>query len=247
MSITCWPAGRGRYRLHDLLRGTPGRIWRSPVTRPTPTPRPGGCSITTCTPPRPPPGTSKAGSLLPPGRCSATRRPSRRLLPAAAQASTWLEAERANLHAAAGYAAAASGRPGHSIAIPAAISGFLFVRGYWDQAAALHRAALETARQIGDRAGQAGALNQLGLLQEVTGDYPAAAASHRQALALFRGLGDRLGQARAIVNLGEVQRLTLGTMRPPSPVSSRPLRSTAASVTGPGRRWPFSIWAACSS
>ena len=38
-----------------------------------------------------------------------------------------------------GYAAA-SGRPGHAIAIPAAISGFLLARGHWDQSAALHRA-----------------------------------------------------------------------------------------------------------
>ena len=128
-------------------------------------------------------------------------------LPAAGQAAAWLEAERANLHAAAGYAAA-SGRPGHAIAIPAAISGFLFVQGHWDQSAALLQAALATAGQAGDRAGQAGALNQLGLLQEVTGDYPAAAASFAEALELYRGLGDRLGQARAIVNLGEVQRLT---------------------------------------
>ena len=42
---------------------------------------------------------------------------------------------------------------------------------------ALHQAALAAARQAGDRAGQAGALNELGILQRVTGDYPAAAAS----------------------------------------------------------------------
>jgi tetratricopeptide (TPR) repeat protein/transcriptional regulator with XRE-family HTH domain len=125
-------------------------------------------------------------------------------LPAAGQAAAWLEAERANLHAAAGYAAA-SGRPGHAIAIPAAISGFLFARGHWDQSAALLRAALAAADQSGDRPGQAGALNELGLLQRVTGDYPAAAASHRQALELYRALGDRLGQASALDNLGPVQ------------------------------------------
>ena len=128
-------------------------------------------------------------------------------LSTAGQASAWLDAERANLHAAAGYAAA-SGRPGHAIAIPAAISGFLFARGHWDQSAALHQAALATARQAGDRAGQAGALNELGLLQRATGDYPAAAASHQQALELYRGLGDRLGQASALDNLGRVQRET---------------------------------------
>ena len=123
------------------------------------------------------------------------------------QAWAWLDAERPNLHAAAGYAAA-SGRPGHAIAIPAAISGFLYARGHRDQSAALLQAALATARQAGDRAGQAGALNELGLLQEVTGDYPAAAASHRQALELYRGLGDQLGQASALDSLGRVERET---------------------------------------
>ena len=128
-------------------------------------------------------------------------------LVAASRASAWLEAERANLDAAAGFAAA-SGRPGHAIAIPAAISGFLFARGHWDQSAALHRAALAAASQAGDRAGQAGALNELGLLQRATGDFPAAAASHRQALELYHGLGDRLGRASTLDNLGRVQHET---------------------------------------
>ena len=140
---------------------------------------------------------------VPPSTRSAVAPP----LSTAGQASAWLEAERANLHAAAGFAAA-SGRPGHAIAIPAAISGFLLARGHWDQSAGLHQAALAAARQAGDRAGQAGALNELGILQRVTADYPAAAASHQQALELYRGLGDRLGQASAVNHLGTVQRLT---------------------------------------
>ena len=163
-------------------------------------------------------------------------------LSTAGQASAWLDAERANLHAAAGYAAA-SGRPGHAIAIPAAISGFLFARGHWDQSAALHQAALATARQAGDRAGQAGALNELGILQRATGDYPAAAASCQQALELYRGLGDRLGQASALDNLGRVQfddRRVPGRRRQPP---AGPRRCTATSVTGPARPWPSPIWA----
>ena len=55
----------------------------------------------------------------------------------------------------------------------------------------MHQAALTTARQAGDRAGQADALNELGLLQRMTGDYPAAAASHQQALDLYHDLGDQ--------------------------------------------------------
>ena len=123
------------------------------------------------------------------------------------QATAWLEAERANLHAAAGYAAA-SAFGLHAIAIPAAMSDFLLAHGHWEQAAVLHQAALAAACQAGDRPGQAGALTQLGLVQWLTGDCPAAAASQQQALALYRDLGDQPGQARALSQLGIVHALT---------------------------------------
>jgi tetratricopeptide (TPR) repeat protein/transcriptional regulator with XRE-family HTH domain len=196
---------RGRYRLHDLLReharaladaGDPadadaaaGRLLDYYLH----TAAAAGQYIETwnTAPVRPLPGDQPA--ITPP-------------LSTAGQASAWLDAERANLHAAVGYAAA-SGRPGHAIAIPATISGFLLNRGHWDQSVALHQAALATARQAGDRAGQAAALHELGLLQEATGDYPAASASHQQALELYRGLGDRLGRASALEQLGSVHML----------------------------------------
>ena len=50
---------------------------------------------------------------------------------------------------------------------------------------------------------RAGALEHLGVVQTVTGDYPAAAASLTRALELFRDLGDRHGEAGALINLGE--------------------------------------------
>jgi tetratricopeptide (TPR) repeat protein len=128
-------------------------------------------------------------------------------LAAVGQAAAWLEVERVNLHAAAGYAAA-SGRPGHAIAIPAVIGGFLFARGHWDQSAALHRGALAAARQAGDRAGQADALNELGVLQRVSGDCPAATTSYQQALVIFRDIGHRLGQALATGNAALVHMRT---------------------------------------
>src|SRR5262249_31061682 len=105
-------------------------------------------------------------------------------LSAPGQAAAWLEAERANLHAAAGYAAAC-GRSQHAVAIPAAVADFLDARGHWDQAAALHQTALTAARQAGDLAGQARALTNLCAIQGSTGDYRAAAASATQALALY--------------------------------------------------------------
>jgi tetratricopeptide (TPR) repeat protein/transcriptional regulator with XRE-family HTH domain len=117
------------------------------------------------------------------------------------QAATWLEAERANLHATADYAAA-RGRLEHAIAIPAAISGFLTAHGHWDQSAALHRSALAAARRAGDRRGEADTLAGLGSLQGDMGDYPGAAASLTQALALYGAAGDLPGQAFALNLLG---------------------------------------------
>jgi tetratricopeptide (TPR) repeat protein/transcriptional regulator with XRE-family HTH domain len=123
------------------------------------------------------------------------------------RAAAWLEAERANLNAAADYAAT-RGRPRHATAIPAAMSGFLAARGHWDQSAALHEIARAAARQVGDRAGEAEALGELGGVQQLRGDYPAAAASLARAVALFRDLGDGPGEAYALNQLGFVQVLT---------------------------------------
>jgi tetratricopeptide (TPR) repeat protein/transcriptional regulator with XRE-family HTH domain len=124
-----------------------------------------------------------------------------------AQSAAWLEAERANLHAAADYAAA-RGRSGYAIVIPAAIGGFLAARGHWDQSAALHQGALAAARQAGDRLGEADALSTLGVLQRESGDYLSAAASLARAVALYRDIGAQPGQADALNELGFLRVLT---------------------------------------
>ena len=117
------------------------------------------------------------------------------------QAAGWLEAERANLHAAAGQAAAA-GRSVYAVSIPAAMAGFLETRGYWDQGLVLYQAALAAARRAGDRPGQARALMLLSPMQLMTEDIPAAIASATAALQLYRDLGDRAGQAEALGQIG---------------------------------------------
>jgi transcriptional regulator with XRE-family HTH domain len=115
------------------------------------------------------------------------------------EAAGWLEAERANLHAAAGYAVATS-RPWYAMSIPAAMAGFLQTRGYWDQGLVLHQAALAAARRAGDRADQARALMLLSPMQHVTEDNPAAVASATRALQLYRDLGDRVGSSAQAQN-----------------------------------------------
>src|SRR5262249_25196180 len=111
-------------------------------------------------------------------------------------------------YAAAALDAATRGRPRHAVAIPAPIRGFPGGRGPWAQSAALHRSARATARQAGDRPGEASTLSTLGALQRDTGDYPAAAATLARAAALFRDLGDRPGQAYALNELGFLRALT---------------------------------------
>jgi len=122
------------------------------------------------------------------------------------EAAAWLEAERSNLHAAVDFTAAAM--PRHAIAIATAMGGFLRSRGHWDQAAAQYQTALSAARRAGDRPGQAGTLDELGLLQQLTADYPAATATLAQAAALYQDLGDQSGQAYALNHLGLVQQDT---------------------------------------
>ena len=183
---------------------TPGR-WPPPIP-PLPSPPPAGSWITTCTPPWPPASTSPPGASpadsLPPARTPACAPP----VATPRQAAAWLEAERANLHAAVGYAASHA-RPWHAIAIPTAISDFLRANGHWDQALALHQTALAAARQAGDRPGEARALNLLGNMQRLTGDYPAAAATQQQALGMYGDLGDLPRPGRRSQPVGIVQQL----------------------------------------
>jgi tetratricopeptide (TPR) repeat protein/transcriptional regulator with XRE-family HTH domain len=120
------------------------------------------------------------------------------------EATAWLESERPNLNAAINYAAT-QGMPAHAVAIAAAVGGFLRARGHWDQAAEQYQTVLISAREADDLAGQAGVLDELGLLQQLTGDYSAATATLAEAIGLFSDLGDLSGQAYALNHLGLVQ------------------------------------------
>ena len=128
-------------------------------------------------------------------------------LPTREKAIDWLEAERLNLAAAAERAAAIP-RPADAIGIPAAIAGFLRVRGYWDQALALQMTALAAARAANDQHGEANALNDLAGAQQAMGKYRDAAANHNLALDLYRKLRDQRGEADTLSDLAIVQRLT---------------------------------------
>ena len=124
------------------------------------------------------------------------------------EAASWMEAERANMHAIVDYAAARRW-PAPGIVISTAMSGFLSSRGHWTQMRVLHVTALETARTVGYRQGEVEVLTNLGIVQRLTGDYVAAAATLARALEVCRSTGDEHGRANALVALGIVQRLTV--------------------------------------
>ena len=194
----------GRYQLHDLLREYARAL-----------------AAADGTPTQARASRRAAGELLRPrrrgrqpahrhldhgGRARAADHPAGQRSPLATpgEAAAWLEAERPNLHAAVSYAAA-QGMPLHAIAIAAAMGGFLRAHGHWDQAAEQYRTALVAAREAGDRPGQAGVLDELGLLQQLTSDYQAATVTLAEAIGLYRELGDLPGQAYALNHLGLVQ------------------------------------------
>ena len=197
---------RGRYRFHDLIRQHAQTLADAddPAARDAAatglldyylhTARAAGGHF---------PSWTNAEDPAPPG-CPPASAPSVSTL---RQAGGWLEAERANLHAAAGYAAATA-RPVYAVSIPAAMDGFLQTRGYWDQGLVLHQGALAAARRAGDRAGQARALMGLSPMQTMTDDPPAAIASAARALQLYRDLGDRAGQAAALIMIGFLHTVT---------------------------------------
>ena len=119
----------------------------------------------------------------------------------------WARAERASLLACLDHATAA-GQHARVVALTAAMAAFLRIDGPWTDAAARHASAVQAARHLGDRPGQAGALIDLGIARRLTGDYPGAAQALEEALDLSRDLGDRLGQASALSDLGLVRQLT---------------------------------------
>jgi tetratricopeptide (TPR) repeat protein/transcriptional regulator with XRE-family HTH domain len=123
------------------------------------------------------------------------------------QALAWARAERTSLLACVDQATAA-GQHEQVIALTAGLAGLLRSDGPWDEAITRHAAAVQAARQLGDRPGQALALTNLGDVRQLTGDCPAAIQDLTEALGICRDLGDRPGQALALTSLGNTRRPT---------------------------------------
>jgi tetratricopeptide (TPR) repeat protein len=135
-------------------------------------------------------------NLRPPGALPVTLLPDV-ADPAAARA--WVDAERAVLVRVAGHTAS-HGWPGHVTRLSVILWRYLGT-GYYADAVTVHTHACRAARQAGDRAAEAYALNYLGIIDGRLGRYPQAAGALERALALFRETGDRLGEGLALINL----------------------------------------------
>jgi tetratricopeptide (TPR) repeat protein len=77
-------------------------------------------------------------------------------------------------------------------------------QGQYPAAEQYNHQALALYEALGDRRGQATALDGLGDVARMQDQYPAAEQCYRQALALAEELGERRGQATALDGLGEV-------------------------------------------
>ncbi|WP_194908962.1 AfsR/SARP family transcriptional regulator [Catenulispora rubra] len=120
-------------------------------------------------------------------------------------ARAWLRIEYPNLDAA--FTLAHTGHlEQHVIALADGLAEILNTDGPWTRAMHIHQAA-ETAARHNQPTAHATALNDLGLVRRLVGDYPGAAQAQEEALEIFRQLGHRLGEATALNDLGLVRYL----------------------------------------
>ena len=118
-----------------------------------------------------------------------------------AAALAWADAERVNLVTAVKHAAA-HGHPTHAIRLTTVLSHYLDLSGRHDDALAVQTDALQTARDLGDQAGEVTMLAGIGTVHFRRGDYQRAAGLYRQAVDLHGTSGEHAELARRLVVLG---------------------------------------------
>ncbi|WP_394298792.1 tetratricopeptide repeat protein [Allosalinactinospora lopnorensis] len=122
------------------------------------------------------------------------------------EAEAWLETERANLVAAVTGAAAWAECPAParlSVRLARALQWFLYPRAHIQDLRAVNGAALSTARRLGDRTGEAWALDHLSAVHWLRREYGEMRACLDSALAIWRATGDREGEQRSLCNLAD--------------------------------------------
>jgi tetratricopeptide (TPR) repeat protein len=116
-------------------------------------------------------------------------------------ALAWLDAERPNLIAAVTTAATA-GRTQEAMALPLNLSEYLHWRRRFDDWLAILAVSRDSARQLSDKGNEAAALNNLGNALVEARRFEDAIRAHQDAAAIFRETGDRHSEGHALNNLG---------------------------------------------
>ena len=220
---------RGRYRLHDLIKEHARALTEArdpPAEREAATGRlldyyqraAAHADALLARQSRPQP----VGHAIPPARMPH--------LSGREQALAWARTERANLFACLDHAAA-TGQAERVVAFTAGVAALLRHDGPWTEAIIRHTTASEFARRLGDRLNQANALDELGIVQRLTGDYRSAAQAQQEALRIYTGLGSQLGRANALSHLGYVR-----TLIDDYPQAAADLREALALYRGIGDR-----------
>jgi tetratricopeptide (TPR) repeat protein len=124
-------------------------------------------------------------------------------LPSLAEPITWLDAERANLVAAAVFAADHD-RPGHAVRFSATLFRYLVAKHHLD-ALTVHGRAARAAERLGDLSGRAGALANISITEVQLGRHEEALAHGELAWQIFREARDVAGQARALNTLAIIE------------------------------------------
>ena len=179
-----------------MLPNGPWLICPAPTARP----RWAACSAGTCTPPTPPPRSSPR--IATSCSCSQTKLtcPPPRFI-GVDDALGWYDSERVNVVAATRQASACGL---HEVAwrLPAPLFTMFNRRGNWTDCIATHRIALESARQVNNRQGEAWVLNNLGEALGFTRESEGIGYLE-EALAIRREIGDRIGEGQTANNLAD--------------------------------------------
>jgi DNA-binding SARP family transcriptional activator/tetratricopeptide (TPR) repeat protein len=138
------------------------------------------------------PGNRSTSSRLPP-------------MPGAEDARGWLDRERANLVATVVHCAS-NGWPRHATDLAARLFPYLIAGSHLPEAQTIYAHALEAARDSGDPAAEAEALNGLGGIVLRKGHFRDAVGHYQNALKRYRQCGDRVGEGRVLYNLGLIER-----------------------------------------
>jgi DNA-binding SARP family transcriptional activator/tetratricopeptide (TPR) repeat protein len=117
------------------------------------------------------------------------------------QAIAWFEQEYDCLRSVVRWAAA-NGWAARAARIAVAMTTFLDRRIPWREGVEFLESAVQGARSVGDRAGEAYTLNCLGCIHLDKSEWTKAQENLRQSLRCFRDVSDVAGEAMALCNLG---------------------------------------------